>query len=220
LNTTAGLMPAAPPLKLSPSSMVSRIVEQFGLTEGQPQLAGDAVQADRRERKADHHRGHGLERRFLAHAHETAEGKEIDAEFLRRPELQRKLGNQRRNQRDHDHREQRAHEGRREGGSKRLAGATLLSHGMAVEGGRYRPWLARNIEQHRGNGAAEQCAPVDAGQHDDRRRRRHGERQRQQDRDAVGATEAGQHTDDDAEHDADEHDQEVERLKDNTEAVK
>ena len=46
------------------------------------------------------------------------------------------------------------------------------------------------------------------------------ERQRQQDRDAVGAAEAGQHADDDAEHDADEHDQEVERLEDDAEAVK
>ena len=134
--------------------------------------------------------------------------------------MQRELGNQRRNQRDHDHREQRAYEGRREGGGKRLAGAALLRHGMAVEGGRDRPWLARNVEQHRGDGAAEQRAPVDAGQHDDRRRRRHGERQRQQDRDAVGAAEAGQHTDDDAEHDADEHDQEVERLENDAEAVK
>ena len=46
------------------------------------------------------------------------------------------------------------------------------------------------------------------------------ERQRQQDRDAVGAAEPGQHADDDAEQDADEHHQEVERLEDDGEAVK
>ena len=45
------------------------------------------------------------------------------------------------------------------------------------------------------------------------------ERQRQQDGDAVGAAEAGQHADDDAEHDADDHHHQVERLEDDGEAV-
>ena len=96
----------------------------------------------------------------------------------------------------------------------------LLRHRMAVERGRHRPRLARYVEQHRGDGAAEQRAPVDARQHDDRRGRRHGEGQRQQDRDAVGAAEAGQHADEDAEHDADAHQQDVVRLERDRKAVK
>ena len=197
----------------------SNPVKQLGESEGQPQLAGDAVEADRGERKADHHGGQRLERRLLAHADEAAEGEEIDAELLRRPELQREFGDQRRHQRDHDHGEQRADERRREGGGERLAGAALLRHRMAVEGGRDRPWLAGNIEQYRGDGAAEQRAPVDAREHDDRRGRRHGKSQRQQDGDAVGAAQPGQHADQDAEHDADDHHHEVERLDRDRKAV-
>ena len=129
--------------------------------------------------------------------------RKIHREFLRRAELQRELRDQRRDQRDHDDGEQRADERRRERGGQRLAGLALLRHRMAVERGRDRPRLARNVEQDRRDGAAEQRAPVDAGQHDDRRGRRHAEGQRQQDRDAVGAAEARQHADDHAEQDAD-----------------
>ena len=100
---------------------------------------------------------------------------------------------------------QRADERRREGGRQRFVGAALLRHRMAVEGGRDRPWLARNIEEDRCDRAAEQRSPVDAGEHDDGRRRRHRERQRQQDRDAVGAAQSRQHADDDPKQDADEH---------------
>ena len=47
----------------------------------------------------------------------------------------------------------------------------------------------------------------------------HGERQWQQDRDAVGATQTGQHTDDHAEDDADNHQHEIERLQDHRKTV-
>ena len=46
------------------------------------------------------------------------------------------------------------------------------------------------------------------------------ERQRQQDRDAVGSSEARQHADDHPEQDADEHHHDVERLQDDRKAVK
>ena len=65
-------MPAALPLKRQPllhgqqdladaeqadhGDQEVEAVEQFGEAEGQPQLAGDGVEADRGERKADHHR--------------------------------------------------------------------------------------------------------------------------------------------------------------------
>src|SRR5438309_580779 len=62
--------------------------------------------------------------------------------------------------------------------------------------------------------AAEEGAPVDARQQDDRRggaagRLRHREGERQQDRDAVCATQPGQHADDDPQHDTDEHQRQV-----------
>ena len=84
--------------------------EKFGNAERQAQLARDLIEPDGAERKADHHRRHGLGWRLLAHADEAAEREEIDGEFLGRPELQREPGDQRRNERDHDDRKQRADE--------------------------------------------------------------------------------------------------------------
>ena len=105
------------------------------------------------------------------------------------------------------HRDQRADEGRGEGRGQRFRRPALLRHRIAVEGGRDRPGLAGDVEQDRGDGAAEQRAPIDAGQHHDGRGRIHREGQRQQDRDAVGAAEARQHADEDAEHEPDHHQQ-------------
>src|SRR6185312_237026 len=93
-------------------------------------------------------------------------------------------------------------------------------HRVAVEGGRYRPRFARYVEQYRRDRAAEQRAPVNAGQHDDRRGRRHRERERQQDRDAIGTPETRQHAYDDAQHDAKDHQRQIEWLSDDREAVK
>jgi len=101
-----------------------------------------------------------------------------------------------------------------------LRRAPVLGHRIAIEGGRHRPGFARNVEEDGRDRPAEQRAPVDARQHDDRRGRRHAECQRQQDRHAVRAAEAGQHADDDAENDPDNHDQDVERLQHRREAVK
>jgi hypothetical protein len=194
-------------------------VQQLGKSERQAQLPGDVVEPDGSKGESDHHRRDGLERRLFAHADEAAEGEEVDGEFFRRPELQREPCHQRRHQGDDDDGEQGADEGRREGSRQRFAGAAVLRHGMAVEGGRHRPGLARNVEQDRRDGAAEQCAPVDARQHDDGRRRRHGKRQRQQDGDAVGPAEAGQHANDHPEQDADHHQQHVEGLDDDGKPV-
>ena len=140
-----------------------------------------------------------------AHADEAGERQEEDGEELGRSELQRELGDQRRQEGDQDHRHQRADERGGEGGGQRLVGLALLGHGMAVEGGRHRPGLARDIEEDRGDGAAEQRSPIDAGEHDDGRGRRHREGERQQDRHPVGAAEARQDADDDAEQNADHH---------------
>jgi len=90
-----------------------------------------------------------------------------------------------------------------------LTGATLLGHGIAVKGGCYRPGFARNVEQDGGDGAAKQSAPVNAGQHDDGRGWRHREGQRQQDGHTISAAQPGQHTDQHAQHNADDHQQHV-----------
>jgi hypothetical protein len=133
----------------------------------------------------------------------------LHREEFRRPELERKARQQRRGEGDQQHREDRADERRGEGRRQRLRRAPLLRHRVAVERGGHAPWLAGDVEQDRRDRAAEQRAPVDAAQHDDRRRRVHREREWQQDRHAVGATEARQHADQHAERDPDQHEAEV-----------
>ncbi len=80
-NTIFGLILAVLAGERSPSSIDSRIspmpkrpitairkskpAHQLVPAEDQPQLPGDGIDADRREREADHHRRHDLERRLL-----------------------------------------------------------------------------------------------------------------------------------------------------------
>ena len=121
------------------------------------------------------------------------------------PNCSAKRGDQRREERDQDDGDERADERRRERGRQRFVRAALLRHRMAIERRRDRPRFTGNIEEDRCDRTTEQRPPVDAGQHDDGRRRRHREGQRQQDRDAIGAAQSGQHADNHAEQDADEH---------------
>ena len=118
------------PLKARPSSMVSRISPTPNrpitairkskprsssiVPKVMPKLAGDAVEADRGEREAERHRRQHLERQFLAHADETAEGQQIDREELRRPEPERELRDDRREEGEQQHRDEGAEEGRGE----------------------------------------------------------------------------------------------------------
>src|SRR5262245_54262623 len=155
LNTTAGLIPAEPPLKASPfldreqnfpdtkqsdhCDKEIKTVEQFGKSKGQPQLSGHRVQPNGSQSEADHHRANGLERRLLAHSNKAAESKKIDAEFLWGSELQREFGDEGREQRDQDDRKQCTNERRGKRGSERLACSALPRHRMAVEGRSHRP---------------------------------------------------------------------------------
>jgi hypothetical protein len=96
------------------------------------------------------------------------QGEQLHREELGRAELQRELRQQRREEGDQQHREQRADERRRERRRQRLCRAALLGHRVAVEGGGHRPRLAGDVEQDRRDRPAEQRAPIDTGQHDDR----------------------------------------------------
>ena len=221
LSTTRRLMAAAWPRSASRSSMVSRI----SLMPNRPitatrklmprsrslkpnvmrKRAGHRVHADAGQQQAERHRDDGLVLVLAAEADERAERQQIDREELRRPEAKRERGDAGRQERDQQHRDQRADERRGERRRQRLGGAALLRHRIAVEGGGDRPGLARNVEQDRGDGAAEQRAPVDARQHDDGRGRVHREGERQQDGDAVRPAEPRQHADENAEDQPDHH---------------
>jgi hypothetical protein len=125
------------------------------------------------------------------------------------PNFERELGQQRGEEGDRQHGEEGADEGRGEGRRQRLGGAALLRQRKAVEGGGHRPGFAGDVEQDGSDRPAEQRAPVDAGEHDDGRGRVHREGQRQQDGDTVGAAQAGQHADQDAQQQAEQHEAQV-----------
>src|SRR5262249_8116049 len=152
-------------------------------------------------------------------ADEAREGQELDREELRRAEAQRDLGQERGEERDQHDREERADERRAEGRGEGLASLSLPCQRIAVEGGRGRPGLARDVEEDRRDRAAEERAPVERGQQDYRRGRRHRERERQEDRDAVGAAEPWQDADDGAERDAEYRHGQVEWRDSNLKAV-
>ena len=169
------------------------------------ELAGNRIHADPGEQQPERHRDHDLVALFLAETDERTEGQKIDGEKFRRPEAKREIRDPRREKRNQHHRDERADERRREGGRQRFRGFSLLRHRIAVEGGRDRPGLARNVEQNRRDGAAEQRAPINTGQHHDRGCRVHRKGQRQQNRDAVRSAEARQHADEYAEHEPEHH---------------
>ena len=175
------------------SSVIPKVRRSWPVTMSSPAEARMKPMQDRDQR---------LDRVAAAQADERREGEELDREELGRAELERDLGQQRGEERDQHDREERAHERGGEGGGERLAPLPLPRHRIAVEGGGHRPRLARDVEEDRRDGAAEERAPVEAREQDDGRGRRHREGERQQDRHAVGAAQARQHADDGAERDA------------------
>src|SRR3546814_4009445 len=81
---------------------------------------------------------------FLAHADETAECQQLDGKELRRSERQREVSHDRCQESQDDDGEEGADERRGERSRQRLAGAPLLRHGIAAEGGGYRQRLTWN----------------------------------------------------------------------------
>ncbi len=185
--------------------------EQLGPAEHHAQLAGHGVHADAGEQQAQRHRDDNLVPCLPAQPHERTEGQQIDREEFRRSEAQRKIRDARRQEGDQQHREEGSDERGCERRRQRLGRLALLRHWIAVERGCDRPGLAWDVEQDRGDSAAEQRAPIDAGQHHDGGGRVHREGQRQQDRDPVGPAQARQHADENAKHQPDHHQQQFVR---------
>ena len=180
-----------------------------GNVEGEAQGAGHRVHPHHAEAEAERERDDRLERRAAAEGDEGSEGEEVDREVFRRPEAEREGGDGAREKGDDDDADERAEAGGDEGVGQRLARPALPRHRIAVEGCGDRGGLARDVEEDGGGGAAEQRAPVQAGQQDDGRDRVHREGERQQQRHAVRRAEPGQHADQDAEQHAGDHQQEV-----------
>ena len=95
----------------------------------------------------------------------------------------------------------------------------LLGHLVTVEDGDHGGRFTGQPQEHRGNGAAVLGAVEDPGQHDDGGNRLHVVGQRKEDGDGCRGPQSGQHTDQHADHDADQAVQEVGRLQDNRKSV-
>src|SRR5262249_44433710 len=125
-------------------------------------------------------RDHRLGRRSAAHTDKARKGEKIDSEIFRRSKRESDLGDPGGEKRDEQNADQRAKGRGSERSRKRRGRSAVARHRIAVEGGRNRGWLSGNVEQNRSHGAAEQRAPIHAGQKDDGGNRLHAERQGQQ----------------------------------------
>ncbi len=177
---------------------------RIGEPKRETRRAIDRIGADRGDQDADAHADQGVGQRALADRDDAQQAEHHDDEILRRGEPQREL-RQRLGQRHHDDgRKKPAAERRNQGPAERLGRPALAAHGVAVPQHRHVDRLARNAEQDGGERAAIGAGDVHRRQQHDRGGDVHlvGERQRQGDAHHQG--EAGQHADQQADHDADE----------------
>ena len=128
-------------------------LEQFRQAVGHAQLAGDGVHAHGGQGEAQHHRGQGLGRRLLAHADEAGEGEPLHGEELGRIELQRELRQQRRQEGDQAHREQRADKAAGERRRQRLRRLALLRHRVSSFSGNKKAAAAAFVHSNVGRPA-------------------------------------------------------------------
>ncbi len=172
---------------------------QFVDAHRKPHATGDRVDADGSDGKAGGDRDYGLRRRSASHTDKARKGEKIDGEIFRRPKRESHLGDPGGEKRDQHNADKRA-EGRRSERSRQRRGRSAVArHRIAVEGRRNRGRLSGNVEQNRSDGAAEQRAPVHAGQKDDRRNWLHAKRQWQEQRNPIRSAEARQYANQDAE---------------------
>ena len=115
---------------------------------------------------------HGLEHRAARQRHGRDQAEHHQREILGGVELEREVGQRRREGGDDQRRDAAGEERPQRRDAQRRPGPALPRHLVAVEHGDDRRHLARQIDQDRGRRAAVGGAVVDAGQHDQRRHRR------------------------------------------------
>ena len=156
------------------------------------------------EQQAEHDHRDRLEQRAVRQHDGADQAQHHQREVFGRAELERELGQRRRDGRDDDRGDAAGEERAERRDRQRRAGLALARHLVAVEAGDHRRRLARHVDQDRRRRAAVLRAVVDAGQHDQRRHRLQRVGRRQQHRDRRDRADAGQHADQRAEQRADE----------------
>ncbi len=142
----------------------------------------------------------------------------MSAKYSAGPNSSASCGERRREQGDDHGREGAGEERAERRRRQRRPGAALPRHLVAVDGRHRRRRFARQVDEDRRGRAAVLRAVIDAGQHDERGRRRQREGDRQQHGDGGGRPDARQDADHRAEQHADEAVEEVERLEGGREA--
>ena len=156
------------------------------------------------QQQAQHDHRDRLDERAVREHHRGDEAQHHQREVVGGAELQRELGERRREARDEHGRDAAGEERAERRDAERLARLALARHLVAVEAGHHRGDLPGQVHQDRRGRAAVLRAVVDAGQHDERGHRRQHEGRRQQHRDGRDRADAGQHADQRAEEHADE----------------
>src|SRR3546814_16083627 len=116
----------------------------------------------------------GYEMRISDWSSDVCSSDLLDGKELRRSERQREVSHERCQESQDDDGEEGADERRGESSRQRLAGAPLLRHGIAVEGGGYRPRLPWNVDSERGVGAAQRSDESRVGEESGRTGRYRG----------------------------------------------
>ena len=132
-----------------------------------------------------------LDRRRAAHPDEAREGEEIDREIFRPARMQAPPAPPRTPANVIRTTPTSAPNAAEPNAGPARSSAAVARHRIAVEGGRDRRRLARNVEQNGGDRAAEQRAPIHAREQDDRGDRLHAEGQRQHSETPFGAPSPG-----------------------------
>ncbi len=169
------------------------------------------IDADRPQEHAEQRHGRRAELRAPGEVRDQRESQEQDGEDLGRAEAQRGAGQRRRQQGDAQH-AQGPRDERSEGGdAQRGARAPRARHLVAVQARDDGGGFAGDVGEDRRRRAAVHGTVVDARQHDDRGRRRHGVGDGEQQRHGGHRADSRQHADERSHEDADEARHEVRR---------
>ena len=176
-----------------------------GLTEHEALGAVDGIKADGGDKQTERTGHESLDHGLARNAGDDGKTEDAEPELLRRHELQRELSQQRGEEVKRNAAEQAAPEGRPAGRRQRFTGFALQGHLVALDsrcGGSRGTW---GVDEYGGDGAAKDSAAVDSAEDDKPGISRHGECERQHQRNAHRGREAGQTADDDTEGHAADH---------------
>ena len=180
-----------------------------GLTEHEALGAVNGVEADGGNKQTKRTGHEALDHGFARNTGNYGKAEYAEPELLRRHELQRELSQQRGEEIKRNAAEQAAPEGRPAGRRQRFTGLALQGHLVALDSRCGGSRGAGGMYKYGRDGAAKDSAAIDSAEDDKPSISRHGEGERQHQRNAHRGREAGQTADDDAERDAAHHGKEV-----------